>query len=65
LLVTEEQAKMVMAQGEKFKAYAPHFTGHALPEDSASDVLKVAQNASLRNGDGGAFVSHLGNKQWL
>jgi NAD(P)-dependent dehydrogenase (short-subunit alcohol dehydrogenase family) len=49
----------------KFAKYAPHFTGPITPEESVKAVLKVIDNASIEKGDGGAFISHLGNKQWL
>jgi hypothetical protein len=52
-------------QGAKFAKYAPHFKGPIQPEESAIAVLSVVEKASLANGDGGAFVSHLGTKQWL
>jgi hypothetical protein len=35
------------------------------PEESVTAVLSVMNKASIANGDGGAFISHLGNKQWL
>jgi hypothetical protein len=54
-----------MAQGAKFVAYSPDFTGPATPEESVKAVLAVVEKASLANGDGGAFLSHFGNKQWL
>jgi hypothetical protein len=54
-----------MVQGEKFKAYAPHFEGPASPDEAAKDVLSVVEKATLRNGNAGAYVSHFGNKQWL
>lgn len=50
---------------EKFKQYAPHFEGEAQPESAARDVLSVIEKSSLANGDGGAYISHLGTKQWL
>ncbi|KAJ5669277.1 hypothetical protein N7462_010347 [Penicillium macrosclerotiorum] len=49
----------------KFSKYAPHFTRPLTPEESVAAVLSVSQNASIAKGDGGAFISHLGNKQWL
>jgi hypothetical protein len=49
----------------QYKQYAPHFTGPARPEDAVRDVISVWEKASVENGDGGAFVSHLGSKQWL
>ncbi|KAK4696086.1 hypothetical protein P7C71_g1782, partial [Lecanoromycetidae sp. Uapishka_2] len=49
----------------KFAKYAPHFTGPMTPEESIEAIFKVLDHASIENGDGGSFVSHLGNKQWL
>lgn len=63
--VTEEEGKKAMTMMQKFQVYAPHFTGPASPEDSVKDVLSVAEKASVENGDGGSYVSHFGNKQWL
>lgn len=54
-----------MIQGAKFAAYAPHFTAPDSPADSVKQVLGILESKSLANGDGGAFVSHLGTKQWL
>lgn len=62
---SEEEIQKAMAMGAKFMQYAPHFTGPAQPEDSVRDMLKVIENVSLANGDAGAFISHLGTKQWL
>jgi hypothetical protein len=47
-----------------FKDYAPHFTGPISPEESVEMVLSVIDKATVDK-DGGAFVSHYGNKQWL
>ena len=49
----------------KFAAYAPHFKGPISAEESVKAVMGIAQKASVEGGDGGAFLSHLGNKQWL
>ncbi|OGE54077.1 hypothetical protein PENARI_c006G05265 [Penicillium arizonense] len=49
----------------KFVEYAPHFQRPLTPEESVTAVLSVMNKASIANGDGGAFISHLGNKQWL
>jgi hypothetical protein len=65
LIVTEEIGAKLMAMGEKFIKYAPHFTGQSLPEDAVKDVLSVVEKASLGNGNGGSNVSHFGTKQWL
>ncbi|KAF2828601.1 NAD(P)-binding protein [Ophiobolus disseminans] len=63
--LTQEEAQKLMVQGAKFQAYAPHFQGPITTEQSVKAVLSVAENASLEMDDGGAFISHLGNKQWL
>ena len=57
--------KKVMGMFGKFQAYAPHFTGPSTPESSVKDMMSVIEKASIAAGDGGSFVSHLGNKQWL
>ncbi|KAF2670229.1 NAD(P)-binding protein [Microthyrium microscopicum] len=62
---TPEQLQKAMAMGGKFVAYAPHFTGPAQPESSVKDVISVYEKASVAAGDGGSFISHLGNKQWI
>ncbi len=49
----------------KFAAYAPHFTAPATPQESVNDMLKLFERSSIKNGNGGTFVSHFGNKQWL
>jgi hypothetical protein len=49
----------------KFAAYAPHFKGPTSADESVKAVMGIAQKASVEGGDGGAFLSHLGNKQWL
>lgn len=49
----------------KFTQYAPHFQGPAKPEGAIRAVINVWENASIEKGDGGAYLSHLGNKQWL
>jgi hypothetical protein len=51
--------------GAKFAAYAPHLKGMLTPEESVTAVLGVVASKSVANGDGGSFVSHFGNQQWL
>lgn len=65
ILVTEEELKDLQALGTAFMTYAPNFTGPISSEESAKAVLSVIEKASVENGDGGSFVSHFGNKQWL
>lgn len=50
---------------EKFKAYAPDFKGADSPPDSIKAVMSVVEKCSIENGDGGAYLSHFGNKQWI
>lgn len=63
--MTEEQTEKISGVMAKFVEYAPHFKGPSTPESSAKDVLSVMHKASVENGDGGKFVSHYGNRQWL
>lgn len=60
-----EDAAKIGILVQKFSEYAPHFTRTLTPEESVTAVLSVTHKASIENGDGGAFISHLGNKQWL
>ncbi|KAF2622208.1 NAD(P)-binding protein [Macroventuria anomochaeta] len=62
---TEEELKGIQAMGAAFATYAPNFTGPISSEESAKAVLSVIKKASVENGDGGSFVSHFGDKQWL
>jgi NAD(P)-dependent dehydrogenase (short-subunit alcohol dehydrogenase family) len=62
---TEDQQKALQTMAGKFMEYAPHFTGAITPEESIKAMLSVIENASVDKGDGGGFISHLGNKQWL
>jgi hypothetical protein len=65
VIVDEETGAKLATQVAKFLAYAPHYTGQSLPVDSVKDVLSVVEKSSLKNGNGGTYVSHFGNKQWL
>jgi hypothetical protein len=49
----------------KLASYAPHFKGPITPEESVKAVRSVWEKASIEEGYGGAFISHLGNKQWV
>ncbi|KAJ5971881.1 Short-chain dehydrogenase/reductase SDR [Penicillium vulpinum] len=60
-----EDADKVATLVGNFVKYAPHFQRPLTPEESVAAVLSVMDKASIANGDGGAFISHLGNKQWL
>ncbi|KAF2489315.1 NAD(P)-binding protein [Lophium mytilinum] len=63
--VTPEQTVGLGKTMQKFAEYAPHFKGPATPESSVKDVRSVWEKASIENGDGGAYLSHFGNKQWI
>ena len=49
----------------KLVAYSPHFKGPITPEESVRHVRAIWEKASIEGGYGGAFISHLGNKQWV
>lgn len=46
----------------KFSAYAPDWKGPITPEQSVSLMQSVIANASIEKGNGGDFISHLGNQ---
>ncbi|KAI1196832.1 NAD(P)-binding protein [Nemania serpens] len=63
---TEEQLVAVKKQGDAFKAYAPHYTGFSTPAHSVEKILTQVYKASLEEGYGGEFISHLGKgEKWL
>lgn len=62
--MTEQQLQGAQAMGALFKEYAPDFTGPISPEKSVEMCLNVIESATVET-HGGAFVSHLGNQQWL
>ncbi|PYI14329.1 NAD(P)-binding protein [Aspergillus violaceofuscus CBS 115571] len=61
---TEGEAEGRRRMIAKFKAYAPHFSAPITMEESVRRQLEVIESAAVET-HGGAFVSHLGNKQWL
>jgi NAD(P)-dependent dehydrogenase (short-subunit alcohol dehydrogenase family) len=64
-IVTPEQTSAAQVLLGKFKEYAPHFQGPDTPHESVKAVMSVVNKCSVEAGDGGAFLSHLGNKQWV
>ncbi|KAK3938299.1 hypothetical protein QBC46DRAFT_390633 [Diplogelasinospora grovesii] len=62
---TPEQVNGLMGFVGKLASYAPHFKGPITPEESVKAVRSVWEKASIEEGYGGAFISHLGNKQWV
>lgn len=63
--MTDKERQSLADTSAKFQQYAPHFKGPITPEESVKKVISVYEKASVANGDGGSFVSHLGTKQWL
>ncbi|GAP91821.1 putative related to protoporphyrinogen oxidase [Rosellinia necatrix] len=49
----------------KFGKYSPTFAGPVTPTESVAAVLSMVENASVAKGDGGRFLSHFGDRQWL
>lgn len=62
---TQEQLQGFGGLMAKFLEYAPHFKGPDTPEQAAQSVRSVWENATIEKGNGGDFLSHYGNKQWL
>lgn len=65
LAATEDRIKGGQQMMAQFAEYAPHFKGPTTAESSVKNVLSVINQKSVEAGDGGSFVSHFGNKQWL
>ncbi|OTB01940.1 hypothetical protein M426DRAFT_63096 [Hypoxylon sp. CI-4A] len=62
---TPEQQEKLGGLMAKFTKYKPDFSGPVTPEVAVRDIKAVWESKSVENGDGGAFLSHHGNKQWL
>lgn len=62
--MSEQAIQGAQAMGALFQQYAPDFKGPITPEQSVQMCLEVIEGATVEK-DGGAFVSHFGNKQWL
>ncbi|MCJ1314259.1 hypothetical protein MMC25_007939 [Agyrium rufum] len=62
--VTPEQMQVLQGMLQKFAVYSPTFKGPDTPQDSIAAVMKVVNNSTVEK-DGGAFLSHFGNKQWI
>ncbi|KAK6077425.1 short-chain dehydrogenase [Seiridium cupressi] len=62
---TEEIKKRLDEMFAIAKKHAPHWEGPITPKASVEAVLSVIEKASVDGGDGGSFVSHYGNKQWV
>ncbi|KAI2630418.1 hypothetical protein GGS26DRAFT_559334 [Hypomontagnella submonticulosa] len=62
---TPEELEKLGGLMAKFTKYKPDFSGPVSPETSVRDMKAVWEKTSVENGDGGAFLSQYGNKQWL
>ncbi|PLN76086.1 putative short chain dehydrogenase [Aspergillus taichungensis] len=62
---TPEEAQGLASLMGNLVAYAPHFKGPITPEESVRHIRSTWEKASIEGGFGGAFISHLGNKQWV
>ncbi|KAF2215525.1 hypothetical protein CERZMDRAFT_36021 [Cercospora zeae-maydis SCOH1-5] len=62
--LSEEQMNAMGKMFAQFRGYAPDFAGPISAEESVRLQLEVIRRATVEE-FGGAFVSHLGNKQWL
>lgn len=49
--------------GAEFSSLYPNFTGPITPAESVPLMKKVIDNMTIE--DSGAFLSHLGSKEWL
>lgn len=49
--------------GAEFSRFYPNFKGPITPAESVSLMKKVIDNITIE--DSGAFLSHLGSKEWL
>lgn len=65
LTATPEEVQGLTGLMGNLTTYAPHFKGPITPEESVRHVRSTWEKASIEGGFGGAFISHLGNKQWL
>lgn len=65
LTATPENLQGLGGLMAKFAEYAPHFKGPDTPEQAVTALRSVISNASIEKGNGGDFLSHYGNKQWL
>ncbi|KAJ5559086.1 short chain dehydrogenase (AtsC) [Penicillium sp. DV-2018c] len=62
---TPEELQGFAGFAAKLAEYAPHFKGPITPEESVRHVRSTWEKASIEDGFAGAFISHLGNKQWV
>lgn len=63
---TPEQLEGIAEMVKRFQIHEPNFNSFLTPEESVKTVLSIFDKASLKDGYGGGFVSHLGKgEKWL
>jgi NAD(P)-dependent dehydrogenase (short-subunit alcohol dehydrogenase family) len=62
---TPEQQQVLWGMMQTFQKYAPYWKGPSTPEEAVKAVISVWEKCSIEKGDGGAFLSHHGDKNWL
>lgn len=65
LKVTPEQMQGLVGFMGKMAEYAPDFKGPVQVDEAVRTNMLLWEKVSIESGYSGAFVSHLGNKQWL
>ena len=60
---SEKEVAMFQVMAQKFQSLYPNFKGPITAADSVAMQNQVIQKVTLE--DSGAFLSHLGSKQWL
>jgi len=58
-----EHIPRIQEMGAKFSSLYPNFKGPITPAESVPLMKKVIDNMKIE--DSGAFLSHLGSKEWL
>ena len=62
---SEEEGLKLQRLMDKMLKFAPDFKGPISTEESVKAVMSVIEKSSIEAGNGGSFVSHHGNKQWI
>ena len=65
MTVIPEQVEGLTVFMGKLASYAPDFKGLVPVAEAIPTIRSAWERVSIETGHGGAFISHLGNKQWL
>ncbi|ETS80697.1 hypothetical protein PFICI_08226 [Pestalotiopsis fici W106-1] len=60
--LSPQQQATIDTMVTKFKAAIPDFSGASTPEVAMRNLINIWENASIENGDGGAFLSSRGTR---